>query len=720
MRWNITMNIQPATGDCPEKPERSLFPVIIATGITSVAAQVAVLREFLTVFNGNEFTVSIILFSWLACGGAGTLLAAVTGPVFRGDKIKSLIRLSGAAGTLSVAQVLIIRKLFTLVYIPGLSHGFYSSFFFILAAIAPLAILIGFLLPFSFQVIRERNPGMEGPRIYLADAIGDAMGGLVFTFVLIRYFSPVQAVFAAACTLVASLILPALKSGYFKTCLGTALVFFLVGLACIRIEPLTLTVPGGQVVQSQETEYGRVMVARTGSEYTFYSDGIPLFSTSNAIMAEETAHYPLCQRSRINRVLSIATVSGLFPEIAKHAPQAIDYVELDPGVSDALTRFGFVRQVPGLTTINTDAIQFIHQTSHVYSAVLVSLPPPDTFQLNRFYTLEFFTSVKSILEHQGMVSLSLPPLPMFITDAQKQILSTLHATLKQVFQEVLFIPGEQTVIIASDMPLSLDIPGLLAEKGITTLFAGPGFRGTVSPMRLEDLAQAISAKGSINRDYSPTLVIDVFKHWFETFDTDMTWFIVTVAAVFTGYLLWAGPMERVLFTTGATLMGMESLVILVYQIAFGNLYTRIGLVVSVFLVGLIPGAWLGIRFLRRYPHLSMGPVLAAEGFICALTLLFPILLTLGSPGEMVLLGYGLILSGVCAFQAAMVFNTYKDTSQSVIRVISSDLIGASIAPLLFTLVMVPFFGIVWTGGMICLLKTINLTIAVYYGKAVKT
>ena len=57
--------------------------------------------------------------------------------------------------------------------------------------------------------------------------------------------------------------------------------------------------------------------------------------------------------------------------------------------------------------------------------------------------------------------------------------------------------------------------------------------------------------------------------------------------------------EFVLFTTGATAMGAEVLVIFAFQIYFGYIYLEIGLIVTVFLAGLLPGAWLGNRLSGR-------------------------------------------------------------------------------------------------------------------------
>jgi hypothetical protein len=69
-RFNILM----------KKNECATLLVIIATGISSVAVQLITIREFLAQFHGNEFVISLILFSWLILGGIGTLVAHLITP----------------------------------------------------------------------------------------------------------------------------------------------------------------------------------------------------------------------------------------------------------------------------------------------------------------------------------------------------------------------------------------------------------------------------------------------------------------------------------------------------------------------------------------------------------------------------------------------------------------------------------------------------------------
>ena len=56
--------------------------MVIATGVASVTTQLAVIREFLCLFSGNEFVIAVTLFNWLFIGGADLIVLVFGGCVF--------------------------------------------------------------------------------------------------------------------------------------------------------------------------------------------------------------------------------------------------------------------------------------------------------------------------------------------------------------------------------------------------------------------------------------------------------------------------------------------------------------------------------------------------------------------------------------------------------------------------------------------------------------
>ena len=84
-----------------------------------------------------------------------------------------------------LVQIIAIRLLRDLVFIHGESPGFYPVFFFILALSAPYAFLIGLILPYSLGVIQEKRGQFTTGALYVTDNIGDIIGGISFSFILV-------------------------------------------------------------------------------------------------------------------------------------------------------------------------------------------------------------------------------------------------------------------------------------------------------------------------------------------------------------------------------------------------------------------------------------------------------------------------------------------------------------------------------------------------------
>ena len=126
------------------KNDRAVTRVVIATGISSVVTQLLTIREFLAQFQGNEFVIALILFSWLILGGVGTLLARWATRGFWQATIHRLAGLSLVLTALSAVQIMAIRGLRDVFFIHGSSVGFYPTLAYTFFTITPYCLLLGF------------------------------------------------------------------------------------------------------------------------------------------------------------------------------------------------------------------------------------------------------------------------------------------------------------------------------------------------------------------------------------------------------------------------------------------------------------------------------------------------------------------------------------------------------------------------------------------------
>ena len=107
--------------------------------------------------------------------------------------------------------------------------------------------------------------------------------------------------------------------------------------------------------------------------------------------------YALLEHAAPRRILLIGGgVNGAVAEALKHPTvERLDYVELDPALIGMAREF-FPAQTAAFDSDSRvhlhflDGRRFLTETGEKFDVIIVDVPDPQTAQLNRFYTVEFF------------------------------------------------------------------------------------------------------------------------------------------------------------------------------------------------------------------------------------------------------------------------------------------------------------------------------------------
>jgi len=678
---------------------------VIGTGISSIAVQLLFVREFLSQFYGNEITISLVLFCWLMISGLGSL----TSKFFKTRSVTFYSIIALVTAIFPLVQIVAIRIFREVVFTHGESPGFYPLFFFILILSTPYAFLIGFILPYSLSVIRSIGGKITAGGLYITDNIGDIIGGISFSFILVYFFSPFKIIaFTSIILIIVSFIL-IIRLKKFVLLLISILVVILFFTLAIKknFELSTLFREyGPDIVSYSESPYGRIIVTREKEEYTLWESGAPVYSSFNIISAEEKVHYPLCQLDSIEDVLLVSGGMGeTFNEIMKYSPRRIDYLELDPALIKAAAHSGLLHTGKKVNVILEDGRKYITNSSKKYSAIILDLPEPDTFQINRFYTTEFFAQAKKILRKEGVLSFCLDANPNYLSDVRIKKLSSIFNTVRKYFQNVILIPGEKIYFLASDGRLTDDIPLQLKNHSIATSYIDGFYYGDITQERVKSINGLINRHELINTDFRPRVINIMFKEWFKKHGTSPNWFIASLFGVLVLYLSLINKEEFILFSTGFSSMGVEMLLLFTFQVIFGYVYLKIGAIITSILLGLLPGAIIGNRWKKKGKPVLIG----AEAGMIFLLMIYLIWTNIsqGTIREFAFLLYGFTFSLFCGIQfpvAAEIIGEHKSPASVLF---SADLIGAAFGTLVVGVLLIPFLGIQAAVIALILIKTVS-------------
>jgi len=674
---------------------------VIGAGISTVPVQLLTVREFLTQFHGNEITISLTLFSWLLLTGLGSLAAR---PVKRpGIGLYGFLCVLLAVWPL--LQVLAIRWGREAFFLHGSSPGFYGIFAFVLVCTAPYCLLAGFILPCALETLRTRGEPLTSGGLYITDSVGDIAGGALFSFLLVYWLKPLTIVVATSLILLATglvLLAAARRTALLGLALFLATGFVGMGLSP-NVEVGSLEGRFGKIIRYDESPYGRIVVTQEDGRTLFWESGLPLPAGEDIAYVEEKVHYPLSQLERVGHVLLISGgIGGTIEEVWKHHPKSVDYVEMDPNLTRNAMELGMLPARSDVFVKNMDGRRYLRTTEKIYDAILMDLPDPDTFQLNRFYTAEFFSMARQRLSSEGVLCFSLEYYSNYLSGVMERKLASVFHTARMEFGHVMVLPGSRAFFVCRNAPVFKDIPERLQDKSVRTAYISGFFRGDVTEDRIAMLQQAVAADEHVNTDFQPKVMHLVFQEWLSRHGTSPQPFLLGLAALTVLYLIFTKREEYVLFTTGFATMGAEMLVIFSFQALHGYIYLKIGAIVTAFLAGLLPGALAG----------ALGRDSGGRGLLAADMMLVLCLIAfyawLRFFGGMIhsnwFLAYGLMFSFFCGFQFPSAAGMIGEDKSPAAGCLAADLTGAALGTLVVGAILIPFLGLQTAAVALILVK----------------
>ncbi len=651
-------------------------------GAYSIATQIILIREFLVILFGNELCIGTIFAVWLASifAGAlagGRLVARVPYPLtIYLSFIYSLIALP----FLQAFLIRNVRAIFTI--LPGETIAFGAAALAICVVLFPFAFAVGLIFPCAARSYPQAttHPSYSIGAVYVWESLGSMVGAAVLTYWLIGRFSHFQimgyasGVLVVICCFLASQI-PLRLSRQFFYFFGAAMVATWVVITGLhgweQIEAQTTrqrwhTInPQIALVENLDSRYQNLAVGKIEDQYSIYGNGQHISSFPDPLESAITAHFLLTQHPNPQAVLLIGGgMEGVLGEMLKHPIKELHYVELDPALITVAQRHlpleaKLALDDPRVKTFTCDGRFFVKNAPSAYDVVIINTPDPSTAMLNRFYTVDFYKEIKSILKPEGLLVAKISSAENYIGPEVERYVGSVYHSLSRVFSHVLVTPGDYNYFFASNAPgvatvNSAELSERYKSRGITCAYFSPHFFPMLlAPERVDYINQAIrrSAPPYPNTDNRPVsyfynLVLwDLFSRQskqtiFEHLsDISGTWYLLSVPLLLaTGcFYLWRsrnrGHYQRLRFvglyaivSTGFAAMGLELVLLFSFQNLYGYLYHHIGIMVASFMAGLAAGATIINRASKHSLRWRVATLLVLELAVAAFSLLVPCLL----------------------------------------------------------------------------------------------
>ena len=747
---------------------------LMLAGFSAVIGQVVLMRELMVVFSGNEISLGVMLATWLFWTAAGSLLCSglALGQVNARRAVAVLEFLLGVSLPLTVWALRASKSLFQTV--PGELVGPVPVLLASLVCLSIFCVVAGALFVTAARMYgheRAVDARSAVSSAYLLEAGGSAVGGIVASLVLLRFLSPFQ---IAGVILVLNLCMAAFlltrmsrKHLGFAAAAAALLAIFLL----VRVAPWLEGAAqarqwrGFRLLTSRDSIYGNLTVVETGNIRSLYENGLILANSPDESAAEESVQYALLEHSAPRHILMIGGgASGAIAQALRHPTvESIDLVELDPALIGVAREFFPSESAPLFSDPRVhldyaDGRAYLKSVHDKFDVIIVNIPDPQTAQLNRFYTVEFFRSARDHLAPGGLLALQLSSSEETIGPGLQEFLRCIRRTLGGAFPYVVAIPGETIHFFAATRSDVLtDDPHVLVarllERNLKTRYVREYFIPfRMMPDRMEQVRNQLEplATTPVNRDFSPIAYYFDVELWSAQFkpayaawlraaahvDFKIVLGALLVVLLLPAALLGLAPAREqraraaaayCMAATGFTLMALDIFLLLAFQSIYGYVYHQLSILIALCMAGIAMGSWLAMRRLRRGGYSACRAVASAQFLLAlsapALMLLISLLAKVSGTTTTWLAAQCVFpalaaLSGILGgYQFPMATEVYLrgcNGQRSLGILYSIDLLGGCAGALALSGYLIPVFGF-WKTAWLC--AAVNLAPALLAARA---
>jgi spermidine synthase len=721
--------------------------LIFSYGLFTIAAQALLFREFITTFEGSDISVGVFFGSWFLWVGLGALLV-YRAKTFAKKLLTNIEFLFLCYLPAFIVELILIIQARELAGIE--SYALLPIKVMVLLSIvvnAPVSIITGMLFPIACRWVQKEDE-LAVSRVYIVEAAGSFLGGLGTTVLLGVGVSSARIFFILAFIVSFSFFcvrLARLKKwvwAFVPICICVCLIAGVdkklsQQLQIVKWEKL---LPKNALKGSFQTAQAEYLYGVYQDQWVAVREGSACETLPDKSSTGRIAAIGLCQNPDAKRVLVIGSGLGLCYELLR-LPQ-IERVTWAHSDSEYVREVGnfiplkFRIDDERLHLLSGDVRSLLAKERQYYDLVILNLPDVTSSVLNRYYTLEFYRQVKEALRPGGVLAVRIAGGENIMGTELINLGASTKLTLEKVFSQLVLTPGEDTWFIASDSGKLTSDPGSLRNrfatiKGGADVFPPEALLSIYLPDRAAAAVENYSGADLperllINRDSRPLTHLYSLLLAAKQSGAPSTKFVK--------YLVLAGPLAFVVpilvfivlravyilrkeslglktaqqgnassfdsaflvFSAGWVGIGVEIILMYLYQTYFGSLYLYIGVISSVFMAGLSGGAIL-IRHLlsgkrRIQPQILLFAAILVHTLILAAIIFWP-----AEQWTHLSFAVAFVLCGLCTgsyfpLAARQLADSAFEAGEAGSKLETADHIGASAGGLLTSLALVPVLG----------------------------
>jgi len=649
--------------------------------------------------------------------------------------------------------------------------GLFPFLISVFVLLSPVCLIFGFQFALACRLYAQKDDRLDIKRthkavgeVYLFDALGDMLGGIIFAYLFVNVFYSFKTLTALIILNLSSAIILGLLFLKRKTRIIFPFFLLLVFASVVNspyIHRLNnyasrLEWKGLQLQATDFSRYADYAVIKEEESFVIFGNGQLLFTVPDKALSEELIHLPLAEIENPRRILLLGGgIGGAIAQALKYPTlKEVVYLEKDPKLIRLARNYINPEDKKALVSSRTrivigDGRLYVKTyMEDKFDALILNVGNPLTAQLNRFYTLEFFKEAKRILKPGGVFFLGIDSHENYLSPEMRKFNGCIFRTLKTVFPHIVYFPGSTLYMAASQQGDFLsDDPRILSrrleEQKVSSQYINEfTLPDRLNPERLSYLRGIFSSEEReterINRDFHPisyyynlilwgskALPQRTARVFWQLSQIKFGWLslglvFVSLILVLSRRRLGKNLIPLAVFIGGFAGISLELILIVGFQIVYGNLYFMIGIIIASFMLGLVLGTglitWRLGKIKKKYLALCRIELGLGIYALVIATILLAMNIWRVVPqffGIQILFPLLTVFSG---FWVGMIFplanSLYLEEEKVVGRTAGKlygfDLLGACLGSMATTVFLVPLFGLIQTTLLISLICGIGV------------
>lgn len=546
--------------------------LIVIYGINSIFAQTLIIREISSNFYSNEIFISLSIGGWLFASVIGIYIAKF----FNKDAFIKAYHI------LSPYLIIIILLFIKIIRIKTSPLSEDQDFLFS-ALISFLSSLALSTLNGIYYIVVSRSKD-EYLKTYLFDSAGCMIGGMLIYF----FISAVKTEYIIILLTCLNIFFLSKSLKNFRYIL---LIFLIVPAILLTQKILKVSYANRVIIDSSNSEFSKIDVYKNSDNIFIYANSELAYSDVKDMSLEVETHIPVLFASQIEKVAVIGSNLNIADELMRYTTSV--YI-----VADDIKLYNYQKKYSAMARYPVFLKSEKISNEKEFDLILISNKFPESIYSNKFYSFEFFKTLRETLKPNGVLSITLPYTSAIPKKELKKSINILLNTLSSVFKNVRAFYDEDIVILSSNYDIKA---GDSYEVIKNTKFLTAGYINYLLSRELH-----YEPNDEINLSEKPLFFLNTSLYKLSKFYPNLTSFLADNMR-YAGYLFYGliiilsiilcskNKILSSMFIASFISMSVEIISILLFQINYGYIYRNMVVILSLFMIG----SACGIEVFRR-------------------------------------------------------------------------------------------------------------------------